>query len=257
MTAAKETPGQQKKRVSKNADFTVMIIRGVETPRSFSISPPIFWGALLFLGLCVAASVLFSHLYLNELQVSKDQSTRLAQLQEEMRDTREVLEGAKQRLGLLEERLTTATDEQEAEAGRPQKPLNPSALVEGMEQVLGGRSVLDVQQFTANKTPNGLNIRFRLVNIDPDSSTISGYVVMIAISRTSPPRYFPYPKLGLQDGVPINFEDGEYFKIRNYRTIRGRYSFEGGVAAPDSVRVLAYDESGGLIMKKEIPLDGA
>ncbi|MFO7985534.1 MAG: hypothetical protein R6U38_06685 [Desulfatiglandaceae bacterium] len=80
---------------------------------------------------------------------------------------------------------------------------------------------------------------------------------MIAINTGStPPEYFTYPTLALKDGLPVNVEDGEYFRIRNYRTIRGQYSLESEAVAPDALKILAYDDSGRLIMKKEMALDG-
>lgn len=256
MRPVSDRPKPHKSRVSETDDFTLMIIRGAGKLRSFRMSPPVFYGGLILLTLCIIASILFIHLYFGTVQVTRDQSRRLAVLQGDIRDTREALQGAKERLELLEGHIANGTGDlgQDAQSTIPGR--ERSTLMGGVAQMLQKGSVLDVQRFTARKKGLDLKIRFRLVNIDPDNRAIRGYVVMIGINTQSdPPLYCTYPKLALKKGVPVNFEDGEYFKIRNYRTIRGRYSLEPGTSAPGFIKILAYDEAGRLIMKKEMPLD--
>jgi len=246
------------KRMPDAEHFTIMFIRGSNKLRSFTLSAPLFFGALIFLVLYITLSIVFINLYFNGLWEDSAQSKRLAELQAQIRDTREVLEGAKQRLRLLGDRISVKTENSEPKAGSG-KPDGGGAIprAEQAGNMPQAGSLLDVQRFSARKDREQLRIHFRLVNIDPDSRPLSGYAVMIAMnSETDPTRYWTYPRLALENGIPVNFEDGEYFKIRNYRTVRGKYALEKGGPSPTSVTILAYDESGRLIMKKKMGIDG-
>jgi hypothetical protein len=213
---------------------------------------------LIFLVLYIAVSVVFINLYFNELWADSAQSERLAKLQAQIKDTREVLEGAKQRLQLLGDRMSVKTErsEQTAVSGKPDEgDAMPRAEQAGNLPQTG--FLLDVQRFSTRKDREQLRVHFRLVNIDPESRPVTGYVIMIAMnSDTDPTRYWTYPRLALENGLPANLEDGEYFKIRNYRTVRGKFPLDSDGPSPTSVTILAYDESGRLIMKKEMGLDG-
>ncbi len=247
----------RKKPISDSDHVTIMFIRGADKLRSFSLSLPVLFGALIFFAIYVAFSILFINLYFSELRAGKAQSERLLQLQEQVRDTRETLEGASERLQLLEGRISgSPTTPGQSTASRQSDTPDASSVRQGFEGARQHGSVLDVQRFSARKDRQQLSIRFRLINIHPDNRPISGYVIMIAMnSETDPARYWTYPNLTLNDGVPVNFEDGEYFKIRNYRTVRGRYALENDAPPPTSIRILAYSESGHLLMKREMGLD--
>lgn len=256
MTPKKNSPFQLKKRIPDSDRVTVMFIKGAKKLRSFSISAPFLFGGLLFFALYVALSILFINLYFSEITAGRSQSRHLIQLEEEMNDTREALEEARGRLRELDARISGEAEnsEQAARYGETEAGDWPSV---GQEKkwVKQGGSSLDVQRFSARRDHQQLRIHFRLVNIDPDNRSISGYVIMIALNSEKPPRYWTYPRLSLKNGLPVDFEGGEYFKIRNYRTVRGRYVIENDDSPPTSIRILAYNESGLLMMKKEMALD--
>jgi len=45
--------------------------------------------------------------------------------------------------------------------------------------------------------------------------------------------------------------------VRNYRIIRGKYFLDSETETPSFLKILVYDESGKLILKKEFPIEEA
>ncbi|MFX0202644.1 MAG: hypothetical protein ACFFCW_41605, partial [Candidatus Hodarchaeota archaeon] len=64
-------------------------------------------------------------------------------------------------------------------------------------------------------------------------------------------KFWSYPKEILKNGLPHNYKKGELFIIKRFKPIHGRIDLGSPDETPSIIRVLVYDQSGALILKKE------
>ena len=140
-------------------------------------------------------------------------------------------------------------------------PTNPVIQEEALESPYVAdpvEPVVDIKNLTTKRSGDRLSVKFRLIKIRPDRDQIKGYIFMLATNGESePPQLWTYPKAALKNGEPVNYKHGEFFKVRNYRIIQGKYFLDSETETPSFLKILVYDESGELIFKKEFPIEKA
>ena len=256
----------EKKR-SSDSSFNVMISRGLGKVRSFNVSSRLlFWATIVFVLYLVFSAVAISR-YFGELRSNTVQLDLLQQLQNEIEDTKKTLYRARQRLKFLEDYIGNSTGKQEKQIESSESeiispvPINPLIQEETLErpdEAVPAEPVVDIKNLTTKRRGERLSVEFRLIKIRPDRNQIKGYIFMLAANGEShPPQLWTYPKAALKNGEPVNYKHGEFFKVRNYRIIRGKYFLDSETETPSFLKILVYDESGKLILKKEFPIEEA
>jgi len=255
----------KKIRLSDSSSFTVMISRGLGKVRGFNIpSTLLFWSAVILVLYVVFSTVAISR-YFGELRSNRVQLDLLQQLQHEIKATKRALYQARQRLKFLEDHIGSSQRKQEKQAeslGTEMTnpvPVHPVIRENGREKpdkVVPAESVVDIKNLTTKKRGGWLSVKFRLVKIKPDGDQTIGYIFMIAAnSESDPPQFWTHPKAALKNGEPVNYKRGQVFKVRNYRIIRGKYFLDSETETPSFLKILVYDESGKLILKKEFSIE--
>lgn len=264
MSSPQAKPQRQKKR-SSDSSFSVMIARGLGKVRSFNISSRLlFWATVVFVLYMVFSAVAISR-YFGELRSNTVQLKFLQQLQNEIEATKRTLYQARQHLKFLEDYIGNSEGKQEKQVESPGPeiinpvPTNPVIQEETLErpdEANPVEPVVDIKNLTTKRRGERLSVKFRLIKIRPDRDPIKGYIFMIAAnSESDPPQLWTHPRAALKNGEPINYKHGEFFKVRNYRIIRGKYFLDSKTETLSLLTILVYDESGKLILKKEVSID--
>ena len=264
MSSPQAKPKREKKS-SSDSSFSVMIARGLGKVRSFNISSRfLFWATVVFVLYLVLSAVAISH-YFGELRSNTVQLDLLQQLQNEIEDTKKTLYRARQRLKFLEDYIGDPEGKQEKQVKSPGSeiinpvPTNPVIQEETLEmsdEAHPVEPVVDIKDLTTERMGERLSVKFRLIKIKPDRNQIKGYVFIIAAnSEADPPLLWTYPRAALKNGEPVNYKHGEFFKVRNYRIIQGKYFLDSETKTPSFLKILGYDESGKLILNKEFAIE--
>ena len=255
----------EKIRLSDSSSFTVMISRGLGKVRGFNISSRLLiWATVVFLLYLVLSAVAISR-YFGELRSNSVQLDLLQQLQDEIETTKKTLYRARQRLKLLEDYTGNPQGKQERqveslEPGNinpvPAKPVIQEEAFKRPDEVDPAESAVDIKNLTTKWRGERLSVKFRLIKILPNRNQLKGYIFMIAANNESdPPQLWTHPRAALKNGEPINYKQGQFFKVRNYRIIRGKYFLDPKTEIPSLLKILVYDESGELLLKKEFAIE--
>lgn len=254
----------EKDKNRRASDLHVMIARGVGKVRSFSVSPHILLGSLIFFAVYIVASLFVINDYFHELRTNHSQSQKLERLQAQIQNSRTALYRSRQRLAILEEYVHNAKsgDKSEQKLSDPEEraaisdpPLaSVQPNIKGKEESLA--PTVEIKDLDTRKEEEKLTVRFKIAKTDQSDSPLRGYVHIIATDKKSdPPQSWTYPKVALRDGLPINYKRGRLFVIKHFRTIKGEYFLDSKVDSSLSLRILAYDESGKLILQKEFEVE--
>ena len=257
----------EKIRSSDSSSFTVMISRGLGKVRGFNISSRLlFWATVVFMLYLVLSTVAISR-YFGELRSNTIQLDLLQQLQNEIEDTKRTLYRARQRLKFLEEYVGNPQGKQEKQVEShepgdinpvPTEPVIQEETFERPDEADPAESAVDIKNLTTRWRGERLSVKFRLIKILPNRNQLKGYIFMIAAnSESDPPQLWTHPRAALKNGEPINYKQGQFFKVRNYRIIRGKYFLDSKTETPSFLKILVYDESGKLILKKEFSIEVA
>ena len=259
----------EKMKSSKSSSFTVMISRDLGKVRSFNISSRLLlWSTVVLVIYLVFSTVAITR-YFGELRSNTVQLALLQELQNEIGNTKKTLYRARQRLKFLEDYVGSPKGKQEEqteplEQGDIKEDINPAPAKPVIQEEAFTKPdkedpvepVVEIRNLTTKNMGGRLSIKFRLVKITPGRNQIKGYVFMIAANNESdPPQLWTYPGTVLKNGEPINYKQGELFKVRNYRIIRGKYFLDSKTEKPSLLKILVYNKSGELLLKKEFHID--
>jgi hypothetical protein len=229
--------------------------------------------------------------YFDELRANRAQSMEMERLQHEIDDTKRAFYRSKQHLALLKEHiknLGTGVDKQRKPSGSkrvskpksksrdkaPPVPVNasveetdtvqkkaaPAPVKPSVEEAdkVSRENIAVIKDLTVKPEETRLTVNFKLIKVGRDMEPLRGYVYIIAINKeVDPPQLWPYPKTMLQNGIPMDYKQGQRFSIKHYKTIRVEYSFDSKPVSPSSLIVIVYNESGELILEKEFDVKGS
>ena len=248
------------------SELTIMIMGKVGKFRSFKISSRVFLWASLFLIGYMAASIFVFNLYFEERRTNRHQAGLLQQLQQEIKLTKRELHRSRQHLELKEEAIhdrealqegpstAQSSDSPMAQAEEPpvEKKKEENAI-EPEKPVL--QTAVDIEEMQVSQEGETLRVDFKLVNVKEADDPASGYVHIIAMNRANPPQFWAYPKVALQNGSPVHYKRGQLFFIKRFKTIHGEYLMDADIESPSSIRVIVYDHSGTLILKRDFEVE--
>jgi hypothetical protein len=254
----------EKEKNRRASDLHVMIARGVGKVRSFSVSPRILLGSLIFFTVYIVASIFVINDYFHELRTNQSQAKKLEHLQAQMQNSRRALYRSRQRLAILEEYVHNAKSGDKAaqklsgpkERGgvsdTPSAGVQPN--IKATEESLA--PMVEVKDLDTRKEEEKLTVRFKIAKTEQSDTPLRGYVHIIATDEKSePPQSWTYPKVALRDGFPINHKRGHLFVIKHFMTMKGEFFLDSKVDSSLSLRILAYDESGKLLVQEEFEVE--
>jgi len=246
------------------SDLHIMIAKGVGKVRSFSVSPHILLASLIFFAVYIIVSIFVINDYFHTLRTTRSQARKLERLQAEIQTGRRDLFRSRQRLAILEAYVDDAKSG-EKPAQKPTGPTENEAtgvppLTSAPPDIRGEGEfpapAVEIRDLDTRKEDAKLTVRFKIAKTEQNDTPLRGYVHIVATdTRSDPPQSWTYPKVALRDGFPVDFKRGRLFVIKHFRTIKGEYFFDSKVDSSLSLRILAYDESGKLLLQKEFEVE--
>jgi hypothetical protein len=255
--------------------LTIMIIRSLGRVRSFKISPVIVFFAGLFLILYIPFSVFIINHYIGLYRANRTHSTEVEQLEEEVIKGQKDLGRVRQKVVLLEDyiRHLEGPEGQQIEKRPPPEKANtkekntprkveiireqtvisdvesPAADSEEEIKPIGA---VDIKEMIIQREGARMNVEFKLVNMSPGETAVGGYIHMIAMGNDpNPPPEWTFPRVQLEQGIPVNFRRGQLFLIQRFKPVHGRFFLAPDSEPPTALKVLVYDQSGLLILERE------
>jgi hypothetical protein len=263
---AKEGYRPEKKPSRHSPRLTVMIVKSMGKVRSFKISSSILLWSSLFFALYLIASVIIFNKYLDEIRLKKHLSGQLERLAHGVEDTKSALYRSQQDLVLLRDYIhklqsSKVEDAGPAEAEEVKQGNAPPTVESDSGEKVDKKpqeTLVEIKDLSVKKQGTKVTVSFALVNVHWDRMPVSGYVHIIATNKESdPPQLWAFPKVALRNGIPINYRGGQAFKIKRFKTIRGRYFLNTTSEFPSSLKVLVYSQSGNLMLEREFQVNKA
>jgi hypothetical protein len=244
------------------ASLDVMVARGTGRVRTFKVSPRILLMGLIFFILYIPISVLVINDYLIEREQQAAQRGQVSRLRAELDDARKMIFRYQQQVAILREQVQTDKAEPTAsikEIARTQEPLptapqesteDPSTSEEAPMTILPPAA--DVKDLAIYREGENLKVTFKIVNLK-DVGSLEGYAFVVALDpANSPHGLWSYPQAVLQEGVPVDPQNGFRFAIRNFKAITMSHALGPEGDLPPILRILVYDRSGNLLRKEDM-----
>jgi len=222
--------------------------------RSFGLSRRLLFWVALFLLAYLPLSVLAINRYLELRHSSSVQAETMAVLVKEIEDQRKATIRSNEHLAFLQEyvRHLEEAAEQAMDASKAEKPASKRAEAGPAEKAPKGREAVHIEDLVIQKQGSRMLVSFRLANMQPGDSPVTGYLHILAKGALSDfPKEWVYPQGKLVNGFPENYRNGQVFTIQRFKPIQGRFNLGPGTETPTSVRVLIYDPSGTIILQKD------
>ena len=236
-----------KKKPHDEDRLTIMIIRSLGRVRSFKISPVIVFCATLFLILYIPFSIFIINNHVGLYRANRTQSKNIEQLEEEVIKGQKDLGRLRQHVALLEDyirHLEEPKEQQKVKSASPansvtkEKSASPKVEIIRQQTVISdvesppGDSeeemkpigAVDIKEMIIQKEGARMNVEFKLVNMNPGETAVGGYIHLIAMGNDpNPPPEWTFPRVQLEDGIPVNFRRGQLFLIQRFKPVHGRF----------------------------------
>jgi hypothetical protein len=269
-----EIPPVRKKPHDKDR-LTIMIIRSLGRVRSFKVSPVIVFCATLFLILYIPFSVFIINNYIGLYRANRTRSTNVEQLEKDVIKGQKDLGRVRQHVALLEDYIRHLEDPQEQQKEKSPTPENADTkeksaprkveiireqtVISDVESPPGDSEeemqpigAVDIKEMIIQKEGARMSVEFKLVNMNPGETAVGGYIHLIAMGNNpNPPPEWTFPRVQLEEGIPINFRRGQLFLIQRFKPVHGRFFLTPNSEPPTALKVLVYDQSGLLILERE------
>jgi len=245
-----------------------MVSKGLGKIRTFKVSSRFLFLSSLFLVFYIVVSILVFNKYFDELRARKVQSEELERLERGIEEAKRDLYRSKQRLAFLkdyfydlkvgrEEKAESAGPETVSQGGTTPETGN---LPQGREPVMDSgvtpqEVLVEIKDLKIKRKGAKLAVSFNLAKAGLGQKALRGYVHIIAVNKGSgSAQFWTYPKVALRKGLPINYEHGEAFRMRRFKTIKGTYFLDAESQFPSHLKVLVYSQPGKLILQEEFEI---
>jgi hypothetical protein len=239
-----------------------MVARGTGRVRTFRISPRILLMGLIFFILYIPISVLVINDYLILREKQAARKGEVSRLRAELDDARKMVFRYQQQVAMLREHVQNDKAEPVTsikEIARTQAPL-PAVPQESTEDPFTSEDApmtilpptADVKDLAIYREGENLKVTFKIVNLK-DVGSLEGYAFVVALDpANSPHGLWSYPQAVLQEGVPVDPQNGFRFAIRNFKAITMSHGLGPEGDLPPILRILVYDRSGNLLRKEDM-----
>ena len=252
-------PPQEKNKTPELNNVCVMASKGVGRLWSFNIN---FW-ALLGIAAALILYLVFSFTLLVWYLDEHHQKNLLGKLEQDFQRTQKDLSQARQRLKFLENYVDPSripvespkeTSKLESQPSQTETVTTGDRKTETESTVQN--ALVSIEELKTDRQGTTLSVSFKLARSGHGSTPTRGYIFIVAVDRASdPPRLWSSPKAAFENGTPVDPQRGQAYKIRNFRRIRARWTFESTEKMPTELRILAYDRSGRLLLREDYNLE--
>jgi hypothetical protein len=261
MASPEEISPLKGRAVRKNR-LTVMILGSVGRVLSFQISSGFFIGSIIFLIGYIAFSLFILNRYTQLRSNSTQNLEKYARLEDENSAAKRTISKSRQQIALLEGYIRhieegaegfTGPGKKDQSRGTGDKMPLQAALP---EKTFKGPQTVDVTDMLIQREGSGMSINLKLVNVQAGEGAVGGYIHLIATDRRPvPPKEWPYPQQKLDKGIPVNFKKGQVFLIQKFKQIQVKLHLGSPSESPSAIKVLVYDQSGEIILQKEMEVN--
>ncbi len=248
-----------RKRKDFEKTFTVMVMGRASKVRSFRISRRLFFWAVLFFLAYMPFSVYLVNRYFELYHTDMDQKERIELLEKDNLRSGNALSRAKDHVAFLEDYILQL-EKQGEQAAEPSEPQAGRADA-GSEKVTEAKASekkgegISIEDMVMERQGTKLTFGFKLVNLDPETAGVGGYVHVIGKGKETAARAeWTFPQQKLVNGLPENFRRGQVFLIRKFKPIQGKLNLGSGPETPTIVEILVYDQSGQIALQKEFEI---
>lgn len=260
-----------KKKPHDEDRLTIMIMRSLGRVRSFKISPHIVFWATLFFILYIPFSVFIINNYIKLYRANRSQSTKIEQLEKEVIKGQKDMSRFRQHVNLLEDYIRHLEEPQKKSTTRRNDDTREKSTTRKIEIIrketvisdaespavdseeeMKPIGAVDIKDMVIQTEGPRMSVEFKLVNMNPGETAVGGYIHLIAIgSDPNPPPEWTFPRVQLEEGIPVNFRRGQLFLIQRFKPVHGRFFLTPNSESPTALKVLVYDQSGLLILERE------
>jgi len=252
-------------KAQKDNRLTIMIIRGVDKVRSFRISSRILFLVTIFFLIFTTSSIVYLNKYFKYFYINDEntiQTKKIERLTSEVSKSKKLIQRSKEQITFLEEYIHNLERERKPfeDENRQGKSVGRVAedLTEDRDQGEKSTDVVDIKDMVVQKDSSRMTVRFKLINMQQGEKAAGGYIHIIAMDKiVNPQQEWSYPKEELQNGVPVNYRRGRLFRINRFKRIHGKFDLIPGSESPSIIKVLVYNQSGELILKKQFEVSDA
>ena len=239
MAAGSTGKNKLKGRTPTREPLTIMVLKRTGTVWTGKVSALVLMGAGVFLCcyIVITLLVIYQHFELTrDQQRSRAQQNRLTQA---LDASHKELERANYQSALLEAYITEKREEQLA--GAQEHTVLPEPTFP---------EVVDISQLTVAHQDRVLTVTFNIINTQ-EETPISGHVFVLAqLKGADHDEMLIYPSCPLNNGLPVDFQRGQRFVIKRFKTIRSKYALTSPLNEPLIVKILVYDDEGNVIFNK-------
>jgi hypothetical protein len=241
MAAGSTKKSKLKGRTPKREPLTIMVLKRTGTVWTGKVSALVLMGAGVFL-CCYIVITLFVIYQSFELTRGQDRSrAHQAELTHALDTAHKELERANYKSALLEAYITEKREEHLAGAQEDIVLPEPSFP-----------DLVDISQLTVAHQNQVLTVTFNIINTQEDTP-ISGHVFVLAhLKGSDHDETLVYPSCPLNNGFPVDFQRGQRFVIKRFKTIKSKYALTSPLNEPLIVKILVYDDQGTVIFTKTV-----
>ncbi len=256
--------------------------------RTIKISPWILALGCAFLIVYIVWSIFIVNKYFQQRYVVERQNAQIKNLVDNITEIKKEIHKAKQRIALLEEKpvlkkgtISTGAKRQTKQEDAQKKPTSPKKIArnkaddekkseaaknipkkpetkpsEPSPVASETRPLVGVKKPVMEIADDRVKIRFKLVNLVQGKEPLRGYVHIILMdNKHTPPKIWSARGIQLENGMPVNYKDGQLFSIKRFRVIHGSSPLDSGLGVPTSMRVVVFDKAGTMIFNQEFKLE--
>jgi len=246
-----------KENASGSHKITITVMGSIGRIRSFTISRRILLGASIFFILYILLSLFIINRFIDVRARYRVLSDKVEKTENNYNEMEKTLLKAQQHAANLEAYIATATEQKEESNTIPGKE---PALAAGGKAIItadekGNKETsksVDIEGVTLRRLNSGVAIDFRLVNMNSGVGAIEGYMHIIATDKNNnSPQAWNTPSGELKNGLPSDYRSGEHFIIQRFKLYHREFMTDVSFGTPASIRILAYDPSGNLILTRD------
>ncbi|MFH1077333.1 MAG: hypothetical protein V1753_10990 [Pseudomonadota bacterium] len=242
------------KKTEQKKQVTLLYIEDSGKVASFYLRKGVLVGAIIFVFALFVVSVSALIMYTDMLANLGIAQSALDAAQKNIETISLEKEGLAAQLLMLrgnnqqEDNISQGTDKKKDRA-QIEEPVASGLLAEKYP-LLGEEGILKISDFKLKKArkTNIVKYEFILKKKSEKPKKISGFIfVLVKPIKQDSASWWTAPKASLQKGAPDNFKKGQPFSISKRKTVQG--SLGGFSKKPEEISVLAYSDSGELLLK--------
>ena len=247
----------------KANEITIMIMGNIGKIRSFTVSRRVLlWSSILLL-IYILLSLFIIVRFIDVRYRFSMQSEMVKNFKERYNGMEKDLLKAQQRATNLEAYIeSTKQKKEDVGTVEVQGAADASADKPAVktDEKAGGQTTksVEIEGLDIRRMDSVVVVDFRLINMTSGDGAVEGYMhIIVSDKNNNFPSVWNAPSRDVRNGLPSEFRSGERFIIQRFKQYHREFTSDGSSGAPASIRILAYDPSGNLILMREYEVKDA